>query len=90
MIAASMTARCLHIHRSGIRCIHETFGSTDFCETHQRVVAFTSNRLQYSWVRKAVVRVVALVVLAIMFLIPLLYSLKNLSSAVPAEAREAW
>lgn len=87
MIAAM--PRCLHIYDAGFQCISETLEPTDFCESHQKVVAFESERLQESPWRKAVLRFVALVLL-LMFLIPLLYSLRNLYWGPPVKAQEVW
>jgi hypothetical protein len=70
-------ARCLHIFGSGFQCVDEALDSTDFCEAHQKVVAFESERLEDPWWRKIVIRVVALVLL-LMFLIPLYYTLRDL------------
>ena len=63
-------ARCLHMYDSGFQCIDETIESTDFCEAHQKVVAFDAARGS----RLAQSRCSALValVLLILFLIPLL------------------
>jgi len=79
----------LHIYDNGFQCIEETLDPTEFCESHQKIVELESERMQDSWARKAVLRFVAFVLL-IMFLIPLLYSLKNLYWSRPAEAREVW
>jgi hypothetical protein len=70
-------ARCLHIFDSGFQCVDETLDATDFCEAHQKVVAFESERLEGPWWRKIVLRFVALVLL-LMFLIPLYYTLRDL------------
>jgi hypothetical protein len=70
-------ARCLHIFDSGFQCVDETLDPTDFCEAHQKVVAFQAERLEDPWWRKIVIRVVALVLL-LMFLIPLYYTLRDL------------
>jgi len=70
-------ARCLHIFDSGFQCVDETLDPTDFCEAHQKVVAFEAERLQDAWGRKFVLRVVALVLL-LLFLIPLYYTLRDL------------
>ena len=88
MIAAPM-ARCLHIYDNGFQCVDETVDPTDFCESHQKVVAFESELMEESWGRKAVLRFVAFVLL-LMFLVPLLYTLKNLYWGQPAEAREVY
>jgi len=84
-------ARCFHIYDSGFQCVGETIESTDFCEAHQRVIAF-DERLEDSPWRKFVFRVVAFVLL-VMLLIPLLYSLKNLKNlytGTPGQAQEVW
>ena len=70
-------ARCLHIFDSGFQCVDETLDPTDFCEAHQKVVAFEAERLEDPWWRKIVLRFVALVLL-LMFLIPLYYTLRDL------------
>ena len=70
-------ARCLHIFDSGFQCVDETLDPTDFCEAHQKVVAFEAERLEDPWWRKIVLRLVALVLL-LMFLIPLYYTLRDL------------
>ena len=70
-------ARCLHIFDSGFQCVDETLDPTDFCEAHQKVVAFEADRLEDPWWRKIVLRFVALVLL-LMFLIPLYYTLRDL------------
>jgi hypothetical protein len=86
MIAAM--SRCLHIYDAGFQCISEALESTDFCESHQKVVAFES-RLEDSPWRKAVLRFVALILL-LMFLLPLLYTLRNLYWDPPVKAQEVW
>ena len=80
-------SRCLHIFDSGFQCIDETLGSTDFCEAHQKVVAFEPDRLEDSSWRKAVLRLVAFVLL-LMFLIPLFYTLRDLYFGPPVKAQE--
>jgi hypothetical protein len=70
-------ARCLHIFDSGFQCVDETLDPTDFCEAHQKVVAFEAERLEDPSWRKIVLRFVALVLL-LMFLIPLYYTLRDL------------
>ena len=82
-------SRCLHIFDSGFQCIGETLEPTDFCEAHQKVVAFYSERLEASIWRKAVLRFVALVLL-LMFLIPLFYTLRDLYFGPPVKAQEDW
>ena len=81
--------RCLHIYDSGFQCIGENLDPTDFCESHQKVVAFESERLEDSPWRKAFVRFVALVLL-LMFLIPLFYTLRSLYLGPPVKAQEVW
>lgn len=80
-------SRCLHIFDSGVQCIDETLESTDFCEAHQKVVAFESERLEESIWRKLLLRVVALVLL-LMFLVPLLYTLRSLYLGPPVKAED--
>ena len=87
MIAAM--ARCLHIFDSGFQCVGESLEPTDFCEDHQKVVAFEPERLQDSIWRKTLLRVVALVLL-VMFLIPLFYTLRDLYFGPPVKAQEVW
>jgi hypothetical protein len=81
--------RCLHIFDSGFQCVAETVDPTDFCEAHQKVVAFESERLEDSIWRKVLVRLVA-VVLLLMFLIPLFYTLRDLYFGPPVKAQEEW
>ncbi len=81
--------RCLHIHESGFQCLGEALEATDFCDSHQKVVAFESERLVEPPWRKAFLRFVALVLL-IMFLIPLFYTLRNLYLGPPVKAQEVW
>ena len=89
IIMITAMARCLHIFDSGFQCIGETVDPTDFCEAHQKVVAFESERLQDSIWRKTLLRVVALVLL-LMFLIPLFYTLRDLYLGPPVKAQEVW
>ena len=79
--------RCFHIYDSGFQCVDEAIESTDFCEAHQKVIAF--DRLEDSPWRKFGIRVVAFVLL-VMLLIPLVYSLKSLYRGTPAKAQEVW
>ena len=81
--------RCLHILDSGFQCIGEALDPTDFCEAHQRVVAFESDRLEDSVWRKTLLRFVALILL-VMFLIPLFYTLRDLYFGPPVKAQEVW
>jgi hypothetical protein len=62
---------------------------TDFCEAHQKVVAFESERLEDSAWRKVFLRFVALVLL-LLFLIPLFYTLRDLYLGPPVKAQEDW
>ena len=89
IIMIATMPRCLHIFDSGFQCIGETLESTDFCEAHQKVVAFESERLEDSRWRKTVLRFVALVLL-LMFLIPLFYTLRDLYFGPPVKAQEVW
>ena len=82
-------SRCLHIFESGFQCISETMDPTDFCESHQKVVAIQSERLEDSIVRKVFLRFIALVLL-LMFLIPLFYSFRELYLGPPVKAQEDW
>jgi hypothetical protein len=74
---------------SGFQCVSETVEATDFCEAHQKVVAFESERLEESIWRKVLLRLVALVLL-LLFLIPLFYTLKDLYLGPPVKAQEDW
>jgi hypothetical protein len=74
---------------SGFQCIDETLEPTDFCEAHQKVVAFQMERLEDPIWRKALLRFVALVLL-LMFLIPLFYTLRDLYFGPPVKAQEVW
>ena len=78
--------RCLHIFDSGFQCIDEALDPTDFCEAHQKILAFDPQRLEDSWWRKAFLRLVALLLL-IVFLIPLVYSLRDLYFGPPLKRR---
>jgi hypothetical protein len=89
VIMITTMARCLHIFDSGFQCIGEALEETDFCEAHQKVVAFESERLQDSVWRKTLLRFVALVLL-LMFLIPLFYTLRDLYYGPPVKAQEVW
>jgi hypothetical protein len=62
---------------------------TDFCEAHQKVVAFYSERAEESVWRRLILRIVALVLL-LMFLIPLFYTLRDLYFGPPVKAQEVW
>ena len=79
--------RCLHIYDSGFQCIDEALDTTDFCESHQKVVAIESERLQDSLVRKTFIRFVALLLL-MLFLIPIYYTLRDLYLGEPVKAFE--
>ena len=81
--------RCLHMFESGFQCISETVEPTDFCEAHQKVVAFESERLEESLWRKVLLRFVALILL-LLFLIPLFYTLKDLYLGPRVKAQEDW
>lgn len=80
--------RCLHIHDSGFQCLGETLESTDFCEAHQKVLEFDQHLEDSGW-RKTILRIVALILL-IMFLVPLIYTLRNLYLGPPVKAQEVW
>ena len=81
--------RCLHMFDSGFQCISETVESTDFCEAHQKVVAFEPERLEESILRKIFLRFVAFILL-LLFLLPLFYTLRDLYLGLPVKAQEAW
>ena len=87
MIAASM-ARCLHMYASGFQCIAENLEPTEFCESHQKVIEF--ERLEDSIARKVAIRLVALILLLILFVIPLFYTLQDWYLGPPIEAQEVW
>ena len=82
-------SRCLHIFDSGFQCTADADEPTDFCEAHQKVVAFESERLEDSIWRKAFFRLVAFVLL-LLFLIPLFYTLRDLYFGPPVKAQEDW
>jgi hypothetical protein len=88
MITAPM-ARCLHMYDSGFQCSGETLEPTEFCEAHQKVVAFEIERLEDSFWRKVVLRFVALILLLV-FLIPLFYTLRDWYFGPPVKAQEVW
>jgi hypothetical protein len=75
------------MYESGFQCIDEAIEPTDFCDSHQKVVEF--ERLQESPWRKMFYRLVA-VVLLLLFLIPLVYTIRNLYLGPPSKAQEAW
>ena len=77
IINIAVMPRCLHIFDSGFQCIDEAVDGSDFCDAHQKVVAFQAEQLEDSTWRKSVKRFVALVLL-LLFLIPLYYTLKDL------------
>jgi hypothetical protein len=79
--------RCLHIFDSGFQCVDDAVDPTDFCDAHQKVVAFEAERLEDSWWRKAFFRLVALVLL-LLFLIPLFYTLRDLFVGPRVKAQE--
>jgi hypothetical protein len=62
---------------------------TDFCDAHQKVVAFESERLEDRAWRKVFLRFVALILL-LLFLIPLFYTLRDLYLGPPVKAQEDW
>jgi hypothetical protein len=78
--------RCLHIYDSGTQCIDESIPEGDFCPDHSETITF--DRLDEDAWRKAFRRLVALLLLLI-FLIPLLYSLRNLYWGPPGDPVEA-
>ena len=82
-------SRCLHILDSGFQCIGETVDTTDFCEAHQKVVAFQTEPLEEPIWRKMVLRFVALILL-LLLLLPLLYTLRDLYFGPPVKAQEDW
>ena len=74
---------------SGFQCIDEALDPSDFCEAHQKVVAFESERLEDSIWRKSFFRFIALILL-LLFLIPLFYTLRDLYLGPPVKAQEDW
>jgi hypothetical protein len=87
IIIATAMPRCLHVHDSGFQCVSEALDSSDFCEDHQKIVPFEVPE-ETSW-QKVFLRFVALILL-IMFLVPIIYTLRNLYVGPPAEAQEVW
>ncbi len=79
--------RCLHMYNSGLQCIDESMDPTEFCESHQKIVDFET--LKDSPLRKMFYRLIALVLL-LLFLLPFIYTIRNLYSAPPGKAQEAW
>jgi hypothetical protein len=75
------------MYESGFQCIDEALESTDFCDSHQKIVDFEP--LQGPPFRKFVVRFVAFILL-LLFLIPVLNTLKALYVGPPAKAQEVW
>jgi hypothetical protein len=88
VIMITTMPRCLHMFDSGFQCVGEALETTDFCEAHQKVVAFESELEDSIW-RKTLLRVVALILL-LMFLIPLFYTLRDLYFGPPVKAQEVW
>jgi len=72
---------------SGFQCDSEAMDGMDFCDAHQRVVMF--ERLEDSPWRQIFLRFVALLLL-ILFLIPLVYTIRELYLGPPVKAQEAW
>ena len=87
MITGPMS-RCLHTYNSGFQCIGENLEPTEYCEAHQKVVAF--ERLEDSIARKALLRLVALILLLVLFVVPLFYTLRAWYFGPPVEAQEVW
>ena len=75
------------MYQSGFQCIEDSVDSSDFCDSHQRVVAFEP--LTDSPWRKILFRLIALVLL-LLFLIPFVYTLRTLYFGPPAKAQEVW
>ena len=86
MITATMP-RSLHIYGSGFQCAGESVDPSEFCEDHQKVVAF--ERLQDSFLRKAFLRIVAFILLLIT-LLPLYYTLRDLYRRPPVKVQGVW
>jgi hypothetical protein len=76
------------MYESGFQCVEETLEPTGFCEAHQKVLLF--ERLEDSAWRKAVVRFVAFILLLVLFLIPVLYTLKDLYNGPRVRVQEGW
>jgi hypothetical protein len=72
---------------SGFQCVSENVAATDFCEAHQKVVAF--ERLEEPLWRKVFLRFVAFLLL-LLFLIPLFYTLRDLYVGPRVKAQEGW
>src|SRR5690606_24666971 len=85
-IITAIMARCLHILDSGLQCIDEAIEGTDFCDAHQRVVAFERDD-ETGALRKVMMRVIALILLLI-FLIPIVNTLRTLYLGPPTRAQE--
>ena len=79
--------RCLHIYDSGFQCVDESVDFTDFCGDHQKIIPFET-AVESGW-QKIFLRFVALILL-IMFLVPLVYTLRNLYVGPPTKAQEVW
>jgi hypothetical protein len=80
-------SRCLHVHESGFQCVSEAIEPTEFCDAHQKVLPF-----EYSGTHngsKLLLRFVAFILL-IMFLLPLIYSLRTLYFGPPVKTQEVW
>lgn len=75
------------MYESGFQCLGETVETTDFCDVHQKVLAF--ERLEDSGWRKGIVRLVAFILL-LLFLVPIAYTLRNLYIGPPAKVQEGW
>jgi len=73
------------MYDSGFQCVADAIEATDFCDAHQKVVEFES--LQDPPWRKIFYRLVALILL-LLFLIPLIYTLRNLYLGPPSKAQE--
>lgn len=72
---------------SGLQCDSVTLDETDFCEAHQRVVFFERHQ-EPVW-QRLLLRIVALLLLLI-FLIPIVYTVRELYLGPPVRTQEAW
>lgn len=79
--------RCLHQYESGWQCQGEAQDASDFCDAHQRVVAF--ERLEDSMFRRMFVPVIAFI-LVVILLGPVFSTLRHFVSVPRVAMRGAW
>ncbi|HEX4999544.1 MAG TPA: hypothetical protein VFY29_15055 [Terriglobia bacterium] len=79
--------RCLHIYESGVQCVDESVPDGDFCGDHDVRSGGFDHLEEDAW-RRVFRRFVAFLLL-VLFLIPLLYSLKSLYWGPPQSPVEA-